>query len=151
MWKIVKELVTSCNICFRSKIPRHRPYGLLQPLPIPKKPWLFISVDFIVDLSPLKSFDPIFVVVDWFTKMAHLILYNKIVTEEEITRLFINNVYKYYGFLDNIISDRGTQFISKFWQSLFKILQVKIKLPSTYHPQTDGQIERINQVLEQYL
>jgi hypothetical protein len=60
-------------------------------------------------------------------------------------------VYKYHGLPDDIISDRGTQFTSKFWQSLFKILQVKINLSSAYHPQTDGQIERVNQVLEQYL
>ena len=60
-------------------------------------------------------------------------------------------MYKYHGLPDDIISDRGTQFTSKFWQSLFKILLVEIKLSSAYHPQTDGQTERVNQVLEQYL
>ena len=76
---------------------------------------------------------------------------NKTITGEETAKLFIENVYKYHGLPDDIISDRGTQFTSKFWQSLFKILQVKIKLSSAYHPQTDGQTERVNQVLEQYL
>ena len=151
MWKSVKEYVTTCDICSRSKIPRHRPYGLLHPLPIPEKPWSSISMDFIVDLPPSRGFDSIFVVVDRLTKMAHFVPCDKTVTSEETARPFINNIYKYHGFPDDIISDQGTQFISRFWQALFKILKVKIKLSSAYHPQTDGQMERINQVLEQYL
>jgi len=73
MWKTVKDYVTTCDICSRSKIPRHRPYGLLQPLPIPETPWTSISMDFIVDLPPSKTFNSIFVVVDRLTKMAHFI------------------------------------------------------------------------------
>jgi hypothetical protein len=83
--------------------------------------------------------------------MAHFIPCNKIVTGEETARLFMDNIYNYYGLLDDSISDRGSQFILEFWQSLFKILKVKIKLSSTYHPQTNGQIESDNQILEQYL
>lgn len=108
-------------------------------------------MDFIVDLPESKSFDSIFVVVDRLTKMAHFVPCNKTVTGEETAKLFMENVYKYHGLPNDIISDRGTQFTSKFWQSLFKILQVKINLSSAYHPQTDGQTERVNQVLEQYL
>ncbi len=151
MWKTVKDYVTTCDTCSRSKIPRHRPYGLLQPLPIPETPWTSISMDFIVDLPPSKTFDSIFVVVDRLTKMAHFIPCHKTVTGEETARLFVDNVYRFHGLPNDIISDRGTQFTSKFWQSLFKILGVEIKLSSAYHPQTDGQTERINQVLEQYL
>ena len=83
MWKSVKEFVTTCDICSRSKIPRHRPYGLLRPLEIPKKPWTSISIDFIVDLPPSKGFDSIFLVVDQLTKMAHFVPCNKRVTGEE--------------------------------------------------------------------
>ena len=108
-------------------------------------------MDFIVDLPPFEGFDSIFIVVDRLKKMAHFVPCNKTVTGEETARLFIDNVYKYHGLPDDIISDQGTQFTSKFWQSLFKILQVKIKLFSAYHPQTNGQTERVNQVLEQYL
>ena len=151
MWKTVKDYVTTCDTCSRSKIPRHRPYGLLQPLRIPETPWTSISLDFIVDLPPFKTFDSIFVVVDRLTKMAHFIPCHKTVTGEETTRLFVDNVYRLHGLPNDIISDRGTQFTSKFWQSLFKILGVEIKLSSAYHPQTDGQTERVNQVLEQYL
>jgi transposase InsO family protein len=108
-------------------------------------------MDFITDLPSSKAFDSIFVVVDRLTKMAYFMPCNKTVTSEETVRLFMDNIYMYHGLPDGIISDHGSQFISNFWQSLFKILKVKIKLSSAHHPQTDGQTERVNQVMEQYL
>ena len=114
MRKSVKDYVTTCDICSRSKIPRHRPYGLLQPLPIPEKPWSSISMDFIVDFPLSKGFDSIFVVVDRLTKMAHFVPCNKTITGVATARLFIDNVYKYHGFPNDIISDRGTQFYLQF-------------------------------------
>jgi hypothetical protein len=144
MWKTVKDYVTTCDTYSRSKNPRHWPYRLLQLLPIPETPWTSISMDFIVDLPKSKSFDSVFVVVDRLTKMAHFVPCNKTITCKETTRLFLENVYKYHGLSDDIISDHGTQFTSKFWQSMFKILQVKINLSSAYHPQTDGQTEQMN-------
>jgi hypothetical protein len=151
MWKAVKDYVMTCNIYSRSKVPRHCLYGLLLPMPIPKKLWSLIFMDFTTDLPNFKVFDSIFLVVDHLIKMAHFIPCNKTITCEETTRLFMDNIYKYHGLLDDIISDCGSQFTSKFWQSLFKILKVKVKLISAYHPQTDGQTKRVNQVLEQYL
>src|SRR5579875_2628384 len=109
MWKTVKDYVTTCDTCSRSKIPHHRPYGLLQPLLIPETPWTSISMDFIVNLSPSKTFNSIFVVVDRLTKMTHFIPCHKTVTDEETTRLFIDNVYRFHGLPNDIISDRGTQ------------------------------------------
>jgi hypothetical protein len=105
-------------------------------------------MDFITDLPNSKAFDSIFVVVDRLIKMAHFMPYNKTVTGEETTILFMDNIYKYHGFPDDITSDHGSQFTSKFWQSLFKIFKVKIKLSSAYHAQIDGQTKRVNQVLE---
>jgi hypothetical protein len=96
-------------------------------------------MDFITYLPSSKDFDSIFVVVDRLIKM---------VTGEKTARFFMDNIYKYHDFLDNIISDRGLQFTSKFWQSLFKTLKFKNKLSSAYHPQTDGQTEKVNQVLD---
>ena len=151
MWKDVKEFVLSCDICSKSKNPRHRPYGLLQPLPIPHRPWSSVSMDFITDLPPSNLFNNIFVVVDRLTKMAHFIPCKKTSSSEDTARFFLDNVYRYHGLPDDIVSDRGTQFVSKFWRSLFEILKVDIKLSSAFHPQTDGQTERVNQVLEQYL
>ena len=141
----------SCDICSHSKNPQHQPYGLLQPLPIPKRPWSSVSMDFIVDLLPSNTFDNICVVVDRFSKMAHFVPCKKTIIGEDTAKLFIDNICRYHGLLDEIISDRGPQFVFKFWQSLFKILQVEIKLSLAFHPQTDGQTERVNQVLEQYL
>ena len=151
LWKFVKEYVLTCDICSRSKTPRHRPYGLLQPLPIPEQPGSSISMDFITDLPVSQSFDSIFVVVDRLTKMAHFVPCLKAISGEETAKLFLDNIYRYHGLPNDIVSDRGPQFISKFWKSLFQLLKVQINLSSGYHPQTNGQTERVNQVLEQYL
>ena len=83
--------------------------------------------------------------------MAHFLLCKKTITDEDTAKLFIDNIYQYHGLPDNIVSDQEPQFVSKFWQSLFKILQAEIKLSSTFHLQIDGQTKRVNQVLEQYL
>ena len=115
MWKDVKEFVLSCDICSRSKTPRHRPYGLLQPLRIPRRPWSSVSMDFITDLPLSNSFDSIFVVVDPLIKMAHFVSCKKASLSEDTARLFLDNVYRYHGLPDDIVSDRGTPFVSKFW------------------------------------
>ena len=70
-WKLVKEYIKSCEVCARSKAIHHRPYGLLQPLPCPRRPWASISMDLITDLSLVNSYDSVLVVVDRFTKMTH--------------------------------------------------------------------------------
>jgi hypothetical protein len=108
-------------------------------------------MDFITNLPSLKSFNAIFVILNRLAKMAHFVPYKKIITGGEIARLFMDNVYRYHGLHDDIISNRGRQFVSKFWRSLLEILEVDIKLSSTFHLQTEGQTERVNQVLEQYL
>jgi hypothetical protein len=98
-------------------------------------------MDFITNLPSSKAFDSIFVVVDRLIKMVHFMPYNKTVTSEETTRLFIDIIYKHHGLFDNILFNRGSQFTSKYWQSLFKIFKVEIKFPSAYHPQTGGLIK----------
>jgi len=91
------------------------------------------------------------VIVDRLTKMAHFVPYTKTINSEVPTRLFFDNIYQYHGLPDDIISDRRLQLVSKFWKSLFETLKVDIKLSSTFHSQTDGQTECVNQILEQYL
>ena len=83
--------------------------------------------------------------------MAHFVSCKKTITSEDTAKLFIDNIYRYHGLPGDIVSDRGPQFVSKFWQSLFMILQVEIKLSLAFHPQIDGQTEQVNQILEQYL
>jgi hypothetical protein len=85
------------------------------------------------------------------TKMAHFIPCNKTVTREETTKLFIDNIYRIHGLPHDIVSNRGTQFISNFWRGRFQLLRMKINLSTTNHPYIDEQTERANQILEQYL
>jgi transposase InsO family protein len=95
-------------------------------------------MDFITDLSLTNEKDSIFAVVDRLIKMAHFIPCTKTITEEETTKLFLDNIYRIHGLPNNIISDRGISFISNFWRGLSQLLGVKINLSIAYHPQTDG-------------
>jgi transposase InsO family protein len=130
---------------------RHRPFGLLQPLPILDGPWKSISIDFITDLPLSKGFDAILTVVDRFTKMTHFIQCTKTINSEETANMVMQEVFRHHGLPDNIIKDRGPQFISKFWKHLMKTLNFSCKLSLSYHPQTNGQMEQTNETLEQYL
>ena len=147
----INNYVDTCDTCQRSKTPRHKPYGLLKPLPIATRPWTHVSMDLIVKLPKSRGFDSIFVVVDRRTKMSHFIPCNETATAQDLATLYRDNVFKHHGLPEDIVSDRGPQFTSKFWKSLWKILGVKLSLSTSFHPQTDGQTERVNQTLEQYL
>jgi hypothetical protein len=113
-WKAVKEFVLFCDTCTRLKNPWHCLYGLLQPLPIPRQPWSSVSMDFITNLPSSRNFDAIFIIVDRLTNMAHFVSCKKIIIEEKTTRLFVDNIYQYRGLPNDIISDQGPQFLSKF-------------------------------------
>jgi hypothetical protein len=147
----IKSYVSTCDVCNRAKSNCHKPYGLLQPLPVPDRPWSSTSLDFITDLPLVDDFDSVLVVVDRFSKMAHFIPCAKTITGAQTAKLFLDQVVRLHGLPDNIVSDRGPQFVSKFWARILQILKIERSLSSAYHPQTDGQTERVNQVLEQYL
>jgi hypothetical protein len=147
----IQQYVKSCDICARGKAVRHRPYGLLEPLPIPSRHWQSISMDFITDLPVSAGHDSILVVVDRLSKMAHFVPCSKDITSEQTASLVFQHIVRLHGLPDNIVSDRGPQFAARFWSHLFQQLGTSINLSSAFHPQTDGQSERVNQVLEQYL
>ena len=147
----IKDYIRTCEICKRAKKPRHRPFGMLQPLPVPTRPWKDISLDLIVELPCSKNFDSILTIVDRLTKMAHLIPCTKSIDAPATAKVFFENIFRLHGIPSTITSDRGSVFASKFWKRLFKLLGTKINLSTAYHPQTDGQTERVNQVIEQYL
>ena len=151
MFAFVKSYVTTCDTCARAKIPRHQPYGLLQPLPIPTQQWQSISLDFITDLPQSAKFDSILVIVDRLTKMAHFVPCTRTITAKETADLVTQNIFRLHGLPESIISDRGPQFTSKFWKSLLQTLGISANLSTAFHPQSDGQTERVNQILEQYL
>ena len=147
----INDYVDSCLICQKNKASRKSSKYPIQPLSVPSRPWATVAVDFIVKLPKSNGFDSILVVVDHFSKMSHFIPCKETITAKETAVLFLVNVFRIHGFPERIISDRGPQFKSKFWSSLFLLAGVKPKLTSSFHPQSNGQTERTNQTLEQYL
>jgi hypothetical protein len=107
MNKLLREYVKSCDTCARSKAPRHRPFGLLQPLSIPSRPWGSIAMDFITDLPTVRTKNSILVVVDRLTKMAHFTPCSKSITAEEIAQLILDGIVRLHGLPEEIVSDRG--------------------------------------------
>jgi RNase H-like domain found in reverse transcriptase/Reverse transcriptase (RNA-dependent DNA polymerase)/Integrase zinc binding domain/Chromo (CHRromatin Organisation MOdifier) domain/Integrase core domain len=147
----IDEYVRSCDSCQRNKTARHKKYGELLPLEVPYRPWTSISMDFIVGLPESGGYTKVWVIVDRFSKMAHFIPLPTVNKTEDLAKLFLNSVWKHHGLPDDIVSDRDSKFISHFWQSLMDLLSVKLNLSTAFHPQTDGQTERVNQVLEGYM
>jgi transposase InsO family protein len=154
--KDVRRYVTTCAICQRTKARHHLPYGELAALPVPDRPWKEISMDFIVKLPPSKGpsgkiYDSILVVVDRFTKYSLYIPTTEHVTSDGLASLLLHHVFSKFGIPDGIVSDRGSVFTSHFWASLCEQLAVSRRLSTAFHPQTDGQTERVNQSIEHYL
>ena len=148
----VKDYVSSCDTCQRSKVSRQKPSGFLQPLPIPEKPWTSISWDFITDLPRTTNGNTcILVVVDRLTKEAHFIPCENEITAPHLASLFLQHIYRIHGLPTDIVSDRGSLFTSKFWKSFVKLLDIQPNFSTAFHPQSDGQTEIVNATLEQYL
>ena len=127
------------------------PVGKLRPNQIPERPWQYISVDFITKLPMSKGHDSILVVCDRFSKMSHFVATTAKTMAEGLVRLFRDYVWKLHRLPESVISDRGPQFAVGLTRELNKMLGIETKLSTAYHPQTDGQTERTNQELEQYL
>jgi len=147
----VKRYVEGCDACQRNKNRTQAPAGKLIPNSILEKPWSHISADFITKLPLAQEYNSILVVVDRLTKMAHFILTTEKMTAGGLARLFRDNVWKLHGLPESIISDRGLQFAAGVMRELNTMLGIDSKLSMVFHLQTDGQTERMNQELEQYL
>ena len=151
MYRYVEQWVRNCHTCRRITSSREAHQGVLKPLPVPEQAWKDISMDFITHLEPSQGFDAILVVVDRLTKMKHFISCNGTCDAEGVAKLFVQHVWKIHGLPATVVSDRGPQFVSAFWRHLNKRLKIKALLSTAFHPETDGQTERMNAVLERYL
>ena len=140
-----------CDTCQQNKNHTEQPAGKLMPNSIPEKSWMHILADFITKLPLAQEYDSILVVVNRLTKIVYFIPTTEKMSAEGLARLFRDNVWKLYGLPKSIISDRGPQFVIGLMQELNEMLGIKSKLSMVFYPQTDGQIERVNQELEQYL
>ena len=140
-----------CEVCIKNKIDGTPYAGLLQPLQILTQAWQKISMDFIESLSKSEGKDTILVVVDRLTKYIHFIPLTHLYSAQNVARSFLDAVYKLHGMPEGIISNRDKIFTSQVWQDLFRLMGVKLHLSTAYHPQIDGQTERVNRCLEIYL
>jgi hypothetical protein len=134
------------------KAEHQRPAGLLQPLEIPTWKWDDISMDFIVGLPRTqKGNDSIWVIVDRLTKVAHFLPVKTNYSGSRLAELYVDNILKLHGALRSTVSDRGPQFTAQFWKNLHASMGTELNYSTAFHPQTDGQTERVNQVLEDLL
>ena len=124
----------------------------MHPLELSYEPWDAISMDFIRQLPKSDGYSTVWVIVDRVTKMAYFVpVKDEQKTAEGCAKLFLENIWKLHGLPSSIISDRDPVFTSKFWAELMGRLDVRLRKSTAFHPQTDGQTERVNQSLEQYL
>jgi len=127
------------------------PAGLLQPLSVPSWPCSHIAMDFVTGLPPSGGMTVVLTVVDRFSKAAHFIPLPKLPSARETATVVLDHVFRIHGLPVNVVSDRGPQFVSRFWTEFCRQLGATASLSSGYHPQTNRQAERANQDLERVL
>jgi hypothetical protein len=149
--RYIANYVKGCDRCNRTKTFPSKPVGKLIPTQIPSEPWQIITVDMITGLPESRGHNAILMVVDRHTKLLHALPATDKISSEGLARLYRDNVWKLHGLSEQIISDRGTIFLSSFMRELNLLLGIKTSPSTAYHPQTDGQTERANQEIEQYL
>ena len=148
----VTRFVQTCQICQATKTSNQKPSGLLQPLPVPEVRWEHVSMDLITQLpQSTGGHDCIFVVVDRLSKMIHLMPCKTAISAAELSKLFVDNVFKLHGMPKTIVSDRDPRFTSHFWSAFHKAMGTRLAMSTAFHPQTDGQTERANRSIEQML
>uniref|UniRef100_A0A8C6NS12 Gypsy retrotransposon integrase-like protein 1 n=1 Tax=Nothobranchius furzeri TaxID=105023 RepID=A0A8C6NS12_NOTFU len=151
MRKDVCEFTAACDVCAGSKSSNQPGAGDLQPLPVPKRPWSHIGLDFVTGLPAVDHLDTILTITDRFSKAVHLVALAGLPTAKRTAELLLEEVVWLHGFPQDVVSDRGPQFVSCFWKAFCRLVGASTSLSSGYHPQTNGQTERANQQLGRYL
>ena len=147
----VTKFVAQCVDCQLTKYETKRSAGLLCPLPVPQRPWEDLSLDFILGLPPYQGHSVILVVGDRFSKGIHLGTLPASHTAHMVAVLFMEIVGKIHGIPRSLVSDRDPLFLSNFWREVFKLSGTQLRMSSAYHPQSDGQTEVMNRIIEQCL
>ncbi|KAK3505817.1 hypothetical protein QTP70_003921, partial [Hemibagrus guttatus] len=147
----VDRYIQACPSCAQARTSRQLPEGLLEPLPIPQRPWSHLSVDFLTDLPDSGGYTVVLVVVDRFSKGCKLIPLKGLPSAMQTAEALFVHVFRNFGLPEDIVSDRGPQFTSRVWGSLCARLGIGVSLSSSYHPQSNGQAERLNQEIGRFL
>jgi hypothetical protein len=149
----VDKYVSGCEDCHRIKAPWQTRQGIDMPLEIPSRPWEGVAMDFVTDLPEwtASGYTVILVIMDRLTKMAIYLPCWKDIDSLELARLFFEHIVGKRGVPDKLVPDRSTQFTRQFWTRVCSHLSTDHRLSTAFHLQTDGQTERQNQTMEQYL
>ena len=144
MKRDIAQFVAQCLVCQQVKVKHQRPAGFLQPLSIPEWKWEHITMDFVTGLpKTLGGNNAIWVIVDRLTKFAHFLPMKINFSMDRLTYLYIKEVVRMHGVPVSIVSDKDPRFTSRFWHRLQKALGTKLNFSIAFHPQTDGQSERV--------
>ena len=147
----VGRYMEGCNLCQRMKNRMEEVAGKLKLSKVLEKPWTHLMVDFIMKLPVVAGKNTILVVCDRLSKITHFVTTIEGTSVEGLARLFRDNVWKLHGLPESVILDRGPQFAVELTKELNRILEIKTRLSTVFYPQIDGQMEQMNQELEQYL
>ncbi|GJV55296.1 putative reverse transcriptase domain-containing protein [Tanacetum coccineum] len=148
----IPTYVSKCLTCAKVKAEHQRPSGILQQPEIPEWKWERITMDFVTGLPRTSSgYDSIWVIVDRLTKSAYFLPMKKTDSMEKFTQLYLKEVVYRHGVLLSIISDRDSRFAYGFWRSLQNALGTNLNMSTAYHPEMDGQSERMIQTPEDML
>jgi transposase InsO family protein len=148
----IARYVAECDICHRIKAEHQRPAGTLQPLAIPEWKWDKVEMVFVTGFPrSQKGHDAILVVIDRFSKVAHFLRVKETITTSQLADLYVSRIVSLHGVPLEISSDRGSLFTSRFWESFQEAMGTHMSFSTAYHPQSQGQVKRVNQILEDML
>ena len=147
----IKRFIKNGDTCQRTKVVRHAPYRFLKSNKTPDRRWKSIAMDFIMKLPETDGYDTILVVIDRLPKMSHFIPCWKKLDARQFANLFMKEIVRLHGLLQDIITNRGTLFTWDLWKETMGRLGIERRLSTAIHPQTDRQGQQTNAILQQYL
>jgi hypothetical protein len=148
MKREITEYIARCMECQKVKAEHRHPTGLLQPFPIPEWKWEVVTMDFMMGFPRKgKLHYSIMVVVDKLTKDTHFIPLKTTHKAANVADIFMKEVARFHGIPKKLMSNRDPKFTSNLWKGFFKGFRMKLNFSTTYHPEFDGQTERVNKVI----